>query len=332
MSSSQPMTLLPSADAAAKTAPAAEGVTNLLTIDVEDYFHAYGLASSAPASPSHLPGRVPRYPWAEMPGRVDYTTRRLLTVLGDAGVSATFFVLGWVAERYPDLVRSIARGGHEIASHGFGHELIYEMPVARFREDVRRTRDVLQNLIGAPVLGYRAPSFSLTPKSPWAVDVLIEEGYRYDSSVFPIRRGRYGDPASPRGVHWLREPDDNSAGLLEVPPSTVRILGQNLPVAGGGFFRLWPLAFTRWAIRRLNDAESAPAVVYLHPWEVDPDQPRLPASTGNGFRHYLNLDRTEPRLAALISEFRFAPVAQVLADRLQATTTDRAHQGLRRLA
>lgn len=306
----------PRGPVAVETGANREPVTNLLTIDVEDYFHAYGLASSAPPRPGHRPGRAPRYAWDAMPGRVDYTTRRLLSLLQEHGVSATFFVLGWVAERHPELVRAIAAGGHEIASHGFGHELVYEMTVTRFREDVRRTRGVLEQIAGAPVVGYRAPSFSITPRSRWAIDVLIEEGYRYDSSVFPIRRSRYGDPASPRGIHWLRPPQGGDPGLLEVPPSTVSLLGQNLPVAGGGFFRLWPLAMTRWAIRRLNERESMPAVIYLHPWEIDPDQPRLPATTGNGFRHYLNLDRTEPRLASLMEEFRFAAVASALADRL----------------
>jgi polysaccharide deacetylase family protein (PEP-CTERM system associated) len=296
--------------------PSSRRMTNLLTFDVEDYFHAYGLSSSAPAGELHRPGRAARYAWAEMPGRVDYTTRRILTLLEEQGVQATFFVLGWVAEHYPDMVRAIAAGGHEIASHGYGHELLYEVTEARFREDIHRAKAVLEDLAGLPVIGYRAPSFSITPRTPWAPDVLLETGYRYDSSVFPIRRQRYGNPSSPRGVHWLREPAGGTPGLLEIPPSTIPILGQNIPVAGGGFFRFWPMAMTRWAIRRLNEHERMPAVVYLHPWEIDSDQPRLPASTGNGFRHYLNLHRTEPRLVQLMEEFRFAPVARVLADRL----------------
>lgn len=278
-----------------------EPLRNLLTVDVEDYFHASGLEE----------GR-PRINWRELPGRVEYTTRRLLGILSEAGCRATFFVLGWVAARHPGLVREIHEGGHEVASHGWGHRMVTRDGPAEFRADVERSRKFLEDIVGAPVYGYRAPSFTITPRTAWALRVLEDVGFRYDSSVFPIRRHRYGDPGSPRGIHWILPPGMEGRGLLEVPLTTVRILGRNVPVAGGGYLRAFPLWFTRWAIRRINDADDIPAVVYLHPWEIDPDQPRLPASPGNRFRHYLNLHRTESRLRQLLEEFRFEAVVDAL--------------------
>ena len=278
---------------------------NLLTVDVEDYFHASGLA-------------VPRSRWQEMPGRVEYTTRRLLDVFAEADVRGTFFVLGWVAERYPHLVREIVAGGHELASHGWSHRLVYEQDPSDFEADVRRTRELLQDLGGVEVLGYRAPSFSIGPRSAWAPARLLAAGYAYDSSVFPVRRSRYGDPSSPRHPYWLIDPEVRAPGLLEVPPSTVRIFGRNVAVAGGGYLRFWPLAFTRWAMHRLNQDETLAAVVYVHPWEIDPDQPRQPASAANRFRHYLNLHRTESRVRSLLREFHFAPIARVFSRQLRA--------------
>lgn len=277
-------------------------IINMLTVDVEDYFHANGL-------------RVPRSRWAQMPGRVEYTTRRILALFAEAGVHATFFVLGWVAERHPALVREIVTAGHELASHGWSHRLVYEQDPLDFESDVRRTRELLEDLGGVRVLGYRAPSFSITPRSAWAPARLRAAGYRYDSSVFPVQRSRYGDPTSPRHVHWILDPEDHAPGLLEVPPSTVRVCGRNVAVAGGGYFRFWPLAITEWAVRRLN-AERLPAVVYVHPWEIDPDQPHVQTGALDSFRHYLNLDRTETRLRSLLGGHRFAPVADVLAPQL----------------
>lgn len=290
-------------------------MVNMLTVDVEDYFHANGLA-------------VPRSRWAEMPGRVEYTARRLLGLLAEAEVRATFFVLGWVAERYPGLVHDIVGAGHELASHGWSHRLVYEQDPTDFETDVRRTRELLEDLGGVQVLGYRAPSFSITPRSPWAPARLRAAGYRYDSSVFPVRRSRYGDPASPRQAHWILDPDDHAPGLLEVPPSAVRVCGRNIAVAGGGYFRFWPLAFTEWAIRRLNQ-EQLPAMMYVHPWEIDPDQPHVQTDALNSFRHYLNLDRTEGRLRRVLRNHRFAPVADVLASQLGVVP---AGQPLRRPA
>jgi polysaccharide deacetylase family protein (PEP-CTERM system associated) len=225
-------------------------------------------------------------------------------------VSATFFVLGWVAERFPSLVSSIARQGHEIASHGYAHRLIYEQTPQVFRDDVRRAKDLLETAAGAKVDGFRAPSYSVTARTLWALDVLIEEGYRYDASIFPIRHDRYGIPASPRHPYVLTRA---GGSLVEAPASTVRYGGLNLPVAGGGYFRILPYAWTRWGIRRINTHEGRPAIFYLHPWEIDPSQPRIRAGFVSRFRHYRNLEKTEPRLRRLLREFRFSTVGRLLA-------------------
>ena len=273
-------------------------VVNAMSIDVEDYFHV-----------SVFDGIVPRSTWAEMESRVCANTERLLDIFDEYHVRSTFFVLGWVAERYPHLVRQIAARGHEIASHGYAHRLVYDQTPQAFREDVRRAKGLLEEAGGSAVAGYRAPSYSITPRSLWAVDVLIEEGYTYDSSIFPIRHDRYGIPVSPREPF----PIDRRAGsLLEVPGSTVRLGPMNLPVAGGGYFRILPYQWTRWGIARLNRIDQRAAVFYLHPWEIDPDQPRLSAGWLGRFRHYRNLDKTEARLRALLTDFRFGTVASLL--------------------
>jgi polysaccharide deacetylase family protein (PEP-CTERM system associated) len=270
-----------------------------MTIDVEDYFHV-----------SVFDRTVPRADWAAMESRVASNTERLLDLFDAHDVRGTFFVLGWVAERHPDLVRSIARRGHELASHGYGHRLVYEQPPDVFRDDVRRSKALIEDLSGRRVNGYRAPSFSVTERSLWALDVLLEEGYRYDASIFPIRHDRYGIPDAPRWPHAMAR---QGGSLFEVPGSTVRVGGHNLPVAGGGYFRILPYAWTRWGIRRLNRVEGQPAVFYLHPWEIDPGQPRLPASLLGRFRHYRNLHLTEARLHSLMLDFRFGPLETVLA-------------------
>ncbi len=276
-------------------------VPNLLTIDVEDYFHANGLQS-----------HVGRDEWNAMPGRVEYNTRRLLDLLDTHDVHATFFVLGWVAARYPALVREIHAAGHELASHGWDHELVYDQSPGEFEQDVTRTKGFLEDLTGAAVYGYRAPSFSIVPKSWWALDVLARTGHVYDSSIYPVRRKRYGVPDARTDIHTVLEPSAEGPGLLEVPPPSVRLFGRNWPVAGGGYFRFYPLWVTRAALRRMNIQDERPGVVYLHPWEIDPDQPRLPGTAINRWRHYLNLDRTEARLAALLRDFEFMPVAELL--------------------
>jgi polysaccharide deacetylase family protein (PEP-CTERM system associated) len=272
-------------------------IVNAMSVDVEDYFH---VSLMAPV--------LPRTAWEGMERRVEGSTERLLALFDRAGVRATFFVLGWVAERHPGLVRRIAALGHEVASHGYGHELVYDLSPARFRDDVRRTRALLEDLSGTAVDGYRAPGFSVTSRSLWALDILIEEGYRYDASIFPIFHDRYGIPEAPRHPHVLPRP---AGPVFEVPASTVRIGGVNLPVAGGGYFRLLPYAWTRWGIRRVNRRERKPVVFYLHPWELDPGQPRLPLRGLSAYRHYHNLARTEQRLGRLLREFRFARVRDV---------------------
>jgi polysaccharide deacetylase family protein (PEP-CTERM system associated) len=275
-------------------------IVNAMSVDVEDYFHV-----------SVFDGVVARSAWAQMPSRVVNNTARLLDLFEAFHVRATFFVLGWVAERYPALVRDIASRGHEIGSHGFAHQLIYRQTAPEFRDDVRRAKHTLEDAAGVRVDGYRAPSFSVTAQSLWALDVLIEEGFRYDASIFPIRHDRYGIPSSPRHPYVVRR---QGGELLEVPGSTIRVAGANVPIAGGGYFRILPYGWTRWGIARLNTIEQRPAIFYIHPWELDPDQPRLPASRFGRFRHYRNLRQTERRLRALLGEFKFGTIASLLRD------------------
>jgi len=278
----------------------AAGVVNAMTVDVEDYFHV-----------SVFDGTLPRHEWARLESRVCANTERLLEIFEEADTRATFFVLGWVAERHPDLVRRIAALGHEIASHGYAHRLVYDQTADAFRQDVRRAKTLLEDAGGCPVLGYRAPSYSITPRSLWALDILIDEGYAYDTSIFPIRHDRYGIPVSARHAYVLERP---AGRLIEVPASTARIGPLNLPIAGGGYFRILPYAWTRWGIARLNREEGKPAIFYLHPWEIDPGQPRLHVGTLGRFRHYRNLSRTESRLRSLLGDFSFAPLRTLLLE------------------
>jgi polysaccharide deacetylase family protein (PEP-CTERM system associated) len=273
-------------------------VLNAMTIDVEDYFHV-----------SVFDGVLPRRQWEDLESRVCANTDRLLALFDEAGVKATFFVLGWVAERFPALVRRIADAAHEVASHGYEHRLVYDQTPRAFRADVGRAKRLLEDLTGTPVLGFRAPSYSITPRSLWAIDILIEEGHVYDTSIFPIHHDRYGIPTSARCGYVLSR---SGGSLIEVPASTIRVGAWNLPVSGGGYFRLLPYAWTRWAITRLNTLDRRPAVFYLHPWEIDPQQPRLKAGLLSRLRHYGNLGSTEPRLRRLLREFSFAPMRAVL--------------------
>jgi polysaccharide deacetylase family protein (PEP-CTERM system associated) len=274
-------------------------VVNAMSIDVEDYFHV-----------SAFDGLVPRHAWDRMESRVEANTERLLEIFSEYGVRSTFFVLGWVGERRPNLVSAIAKAGHEIASHGYAHRLIYDQTPSAFREDVRRAKAILEAACGRPVLGYRAPSYSITTRSLWALDVLVEEGYQYDSSIFPIRHDRYGIPVSARRPYHIHR---EGGSLVEVPGSTTRMGPLNLPVAGGGYFRLLPYWWTKWGIDRVNRLEGRPAVFYLHPWEIDPAQPRLQAGRLSRFRHYRNLEHTEARLRQLLTDFRFDAVDRVIA-------------------
>jgi len=274
-------------------------IVNALTIDVEEYFH-----------PNALDAAVSPTTWSSLPPRVEDNTLRLLDLLDDARVSATFFVLGWVAERWPRLVGEIARRGHEIASHGYAHRLVYRQDRPQFRADVARGKAVLEDQLGASVAGFRAASYSIVASTLWALDVLIEEGFRYDSSIFPIRHDIYGIPGFSRFALRLERP---AGSLVEIPASTVRLLGHNWPIGGGGYFRLFPYSVTQRALRHLNCRERRPAVVYVHPWEIDPDQPRLAAGAKARFRQYTNIHRTEARLRHLLRDFRFAPIREAFA-------------------
>lgn len=279
-------------------ARAAATVVNAMTVDVEDYFQV-----------SVFEGIAPRHQWDRFESRVCANTERLLSLFAESGVKATFFVLGWIAERHRGLVRLIADGGHEIASHGYAHRLVYDLTKVTFREDIRRAKSILEETSGREVLGYRAPSYSITPRSLWALDILIEEGFRYDASIFPIHHDRYGIPVSPRHPYVV----DRSVGsLIEAPASTIRVGPVNLPIGGGGYFRLLPYAWTQWGLRQINGIERRPCIFYLHPWEVDPEQPRLRCPWLGRVRHYRNLHRTEPRLRRLLGEFSFAPMCQIL--------------------
>jgi polysaccharide deacetylase family protein (PEP-CTERM system associated) len=276
---------------------------NALTIDVEDYFHVHAFERI-----------FPRASWNSVPPRVVENTRRILQLLRAHDTQATFFVLGWVAHRHPEVVREIADDGHELASHGYAHQALYELDRDSFHADVRRSIDaILTASPAAQIRGYRAPSFSLNQHTCWAFDVLTELEVSYDSSISPATiHDRYGMPSAPRFAHSVRP------RLLEIPVSTVRALGCNWQVAGGGYFRLFPLPITSWAIRKIN-REGHPAVIYLHPWEFDTDQPRVTsASLRSKFRHYVNLRHTEARLSAILREYPFGPMNQVFRNRLES--------------
>jgi len=277
-------------------------ISNALTIDVEEHFQVHAFERV-----------VDRSDWDRYPSRVVVNTRRILRLLEAYDVRATFFVLGWVADRHPGLVQEIAAGGHEVATHGYGHELIYRQTPTEFAGDLARSLEAIAGALRDwQPAGYRAPAFSITRQSLWALEVLREHGMRYDSSIFPLAaHDRYGMRDADRFANRVRE------GLWEFPVSTVRLGRQNWPVAGGGYFRLFPLWITRRAIRRIN-AQGHPAVVYLHPWEIDPEQPRIPnAPALSRFRHYVNLHKTESRLRALLQEFEFSTMEKVFAGCLE---------------
>jgi polysaccharide deacetylase family protein (PEP-CTERM system associated) len=235
----------------------------------------------------------------------------MLDLFDEFDVRSTFFVLGWVGERHPELVREITARGHEVASHGYAHRLIYDQTPSAFRDDVRKAKTLLEDASGECVVGYRAPSYSITPKSLWALDILIEEGYEYDSSIFPIRHDRYGIPVSERRPYLIERPGGT---LVEVPGSTTQVGALNLPVAGGGYFRILPYWWTKWGISRVNEQEGRAAIFYLHPWEIDPEQPRLSAGALSKFRHYRNLHDTEHRLRQLLTDFKFDTIGALVAE------------------
>jgi len=277
----------------------APAITNALTIDVEDYFQVSAFAPY-----------IPRADWDRRECRVERNVDRILALLRARDVRATFFTLGWVAERHPGLVRRIVDGGHELASHGHGHERASELDLVAFTEDVTRAKKTLEDIAGRPVLGYRAPSFSIGSGNLWAFDVLARAGYRYSSSIYPIRHDHYGMPDSPRFAYRLHN------GLLEVPVTTLRLGQRNLPSSGGGYFRLLPYAVSRWMIGRVNRVDREAAVFYFHPWEIDPGQPRIPGiDAKTRFRHYVNIPRMDGRLQALLGDFRWGRMDQIFLQR-----------------
>ena len=269
--------------------PAAHKMVNALSVDVEDYFQVSAMAPY-----------VARSDWDAIPCRVERNVDRLLELFERRNAHATFFVLGWIAERFPEVVRRIVAQGHELASHGYAHLRATDQAPEEFLADIVRTKNVLEELAGVVVSGYRAPSFSIGSENPWAFDCIVEAGYRYSSSIYPVRHDHYGVPDAPRFPYRARD------GLLEIPITTVRVLGRNFPAGGGGYFRLAPYALSRWAIQSVNETDGRPANFYLHPWEIDPEQPRIRGtSLKTRFRHYLNLGRMEARLARLTSEFNW---------------------------
>ena len=273
-------------------------IANALTIDVEDYFQVAALAEA-----------VDHEDWHSMEYRVEANTHRLLELLERHETRATFFTLGWVAEKSPGLVRDIQKAGHEVASHGYSHQLIYNQTPEVFREETRRSKKILEDITGEPITGYRAASYSITNQSRWALDILAEEGFVWDSSIFPVHHDRYGMPGTPRWPHRLTT--DNGHELAEFPLSTLKFPGYTLPIAGGGYFRLFPYWFSRWGLGSIN-RQGQPFVFYLHPWEVDPGQPRLDVKWFSRFRHYNNLDVCEQRLEQLLGHFRFTAMGDVL--------------------
>ncbi|MGX9729733.1 XrtA system polysaccharide deacetylase [Janthinobacterium aestuarii] len=262
---------------------------NALTIDVEDYFQVSAFAP-----------HIARADWPRLECRVEANIERILLLLDSRGIHATFFTLGWIAERYPAMLRRVADAGHEVASHGYAHLRASDQSAAQFADDVRRSKTILEQLTGLAVRGYRAPSFSIGAANLWAFDVLQEAGYRYSSSIYPIRHDHYGMPDAPRFAWRPRGPH----GVLELPVSTVRLRGRNWPAGGGGYFRLMPYALSRWLLRRINSRDGQAGIFYFHPWELDPGQPRPPGlSARTRFRHYLNLGRMEARLGRLTGDF-----------------------------
>ncbi len=263
---------------------------NAFTVDLEDWYQGLEIDCDQ---------------WERYEDRIEIGTRRLLGLLDEVGVRATFFVLGYAAERAPGLIREIMGLGHEIATHGYGHQFVYKLTPDRFREDLKRSIAILEPLAEAPVVGHRAPYFSITPQSEWALEVLCECGIRFDSSLFPVANYRYGFPGAPREIHRIRP------GLVEYPLSTYRLGGRNIPIAGGAYFRLFPYTLTRFGLRRINRSGQA-AVFYIHPWELDPDHPRLNLALRIRVPHYRGLSQTVSRLRNLLQDFRFGTVSQVL--------------------
>ncbi|MGH1374011.1 MAG: XrtA system polysaccharide deacetylase [Cellvibrionaceae bacterium] len=271
-------------------------MVNAMTVDVEDYFQVSAFEST-----------IGRSQWDSIPCRIEKNVEKILALFSSADIKATFFVLGWIAERYPRVVTKIADQGHEIASHGYGHQRIVTQTPSVFREDLLRSKAVLEDLVDQPVIGYRAPSYSIGESTLWAHDILAESGFKYSSSVVPVKHDLYGIPNGDRFPYLTAE-----GRLLEIPISTVRFFGKNINCGGGGWFRLFPYHFTQWAISSINRKEMRPSVFYFHPWEIDPNQPRVKsASAKSKFRHYVNLSKTSNRLKCLLSDFQWSTMQNV---------------------
>jgi polysaccharide deacetylase family protein (PEP-CTERM system associated) len=280
--------------------PAPALIRNALTIDVEDYFHVYAFAS-----------HIPRESWDSLPCRVERNVETTLTMLDEHKAKATYFMLGWVADRYPGLVRRIVAQGHELASHGYAHRLATEQNREEFHQDVTRAKRLLEDIGGVVVKGYRAPSFSIGRDNLWALECLREAGYSYSSSVYPIQSDHYGMPEAPRFAFY----PEAGRGLLELPLTTVRLFNRNLPAGGGGYFRLLPYGVSRWCMKRVNAVDRQPCIFYFHPWEIDPGQPRQRgASLRSRFRHYVNLSSMERRIRALFSDFQWDRMDRLFLD------------------
>lgn len=273
---------------------------NALTVDLEDYFHV-----------SAYSGKVRREEWDSYPSRVAENTDRLLDLLAENNCLATFFVLGWVAEKKPQIVGRVAAAGHEIACHSLLHRKIFDLTPQEFREDTHRAKAVIEDATGKKVVGYRAPSFSVTRESSWALDILAEQGFQYDSSVFPVRHPSYGIPDAPRTPYWINTP---SGRILEFPMPTLAIGSMRSPIGGGAYLRFLPYSYTRWAIRHLNQHEEFPVCVYIHPWELDPEQPRMGGSLSARVRHYFGLRGTEAKLKKLVSDMEFCPLGTLISE------------------
>lgn len=283
----------------------APSITNALTIDVEDYFQVSAFAPY-----------IDRGDWDRRECRIERNVQRILALLAERQIRATFFTLGWIAERYPALVRDIVASGHELASHGHGHQRASELDPAAFRNDVLRAKSVLEDTGGVAVKGYRAPSFSIGKGNLWALETLLRTGHRYSSSIYPIAHDHYGMPDAPRFAYQAHP------GLLEVPVSTLRLFNRNLPSSGGGYFRLLPYGVTAWMLRRLNRGEGEPAIFYFHPWEIDPGQPRIAGiDARTRFRHYVNIASNERKLARLLDDFNWGRMDDIFLDRQPASAT-----------
>jgi polysaccharide deacetylase family protein (PEP-CTERM system associated) len=270
---------------------------NAMSIDVEDYFQVSAFAST-----------IRREDWDSMPCRVERNIDVILALLGEADAKATFFTLGWIAERYPQVVRRIVEGGHELASHGYGHQRVSDLTPELFRDDITRAKRILEDLGGVAVRGYRAPSFSINQKNWWAVEELENAGYVYSSSIYPVKHDHYGMPDAPRFPNY----PNGAGGILELPPTTLELMGRNLPAAGGGWFRLLPYSMSRWMLQRVNAQDQAPCMFYFHPWEMDAGQPRQPGlSAKTRFRHYVNLQRMPGRMRKLLNDFEWDRVDRV---------------------